>query len=496
VRVIHHMVSDCLVPNESLGCRTWPLLTIELSIADLDDRRETVAHLSSEPGGKNLEDIEVGGLWWLPGREDRKVPGTFTFDTEHGGRLTLVGALRDNVAVPALTEDGDFTLGISADDVEAAGTYDWILGLANGTFFTLQKAFETNRSGNFWEETNHQVIQVGRTFRGAHFNDTVPASGNELAIQLEGLSYWVGRSGLTSRQEVEAGSKEPRFILTGKPLETDSIQLTGGGNLHLEHWVRLGITPDTLTIRNNFQVKFSYGDPQPVDELLDVASDLQDLVSIGIGGAAEFEHVGLYHPDVYFPVGDTREPEEITVGAHWTAVGSGDLKPRYTKLVFNLREFGGLTGVARWLAVAQKHRSTLSRVMATYYATNMYVSDRYLNRLAALEALDRTEGGEKNKSFERRLKWCVTTAGPAIDTLVDNTDAWIATLVSDRNDIAHHFGRRLREESAEQFFLAESAYWLYILCLLRLSDAPDAVFDDIVQHEKFQLLKRRLARFL
>lgn len=36
---------------------------------------------------------EGQGHWWLPGREDRKVPGTITFDSEKGGNLSLIGAL-------------------------------------------------------------------------------------------------------------------------------------------------------------------------------------------------------------------------------------------------------------------------------------------------------------------------------------------------------------------------------------------------------------------
>lgn len=42
-----------------------------------------------------LDEFEAGGFWWLPGREDRKVPGILTFDQERGGRLTLIGALME-----------------------------------------------------------------------------------------------------------------------------------------------------------------------------------------------------------------------------------------------------------------------------------------------------------------------------------------------------------------------------------------------------------------
>jgi hypothetical protein len=54
-------------------------------------------------------------------------------------------------------------------------------------------------------------------------------------------------------------------------------------------------------------------------------------------------------------------------------------------------------------------------------------------------------------------------------------------LKDDRNDMAHHKGIRLDDQFSEQYFMSESAYWLYVFQLLRLMDAPDAVFDQIVQ---------------
>ena len=51
---------------------------------------------------------EVRGHWWLPGREDKKIPGDLKFDPESGGTLTLMGALSlwTDYAEPQIGENG------------------------------------------------------------------------------------------------------------------------------------------------------------------------------------------------------------------------------------------------------------------------------------------------------------------------------------------------------------------------------------------------------
>lgn len=62
-------------------------------------------------------------------------------------------------------------------------------------------------------------------------------------------------------------------------------------------------------------------------------------------------------------------------------------------------------------------------------------------------------------------------------------DSWLDVVRDDRDDVAHHLGRRSRDDAPDQYFLAESVYWLFVLCMLRHCSAPDSVFDQIKQHQ-------------
>jgi hypothetical protein len=123
--------------------------------------------------------VEQTGWWWLPGRGDRKVPGVLTFDPKHGGRLILVGALIEVEEVAtAVTEDGVTSIEIGEEDLEAAGTYDRVVGVADRKPVTLEQCIEIHRSGGFFGGTTKQVIHAGRVLYGAGF-ETGETGGNE-----------------------------------------------------------------------------------------------------------------------------------------------------------------------------------------------------------------------------------------------------------------------------------------------------------------------------
>ena len=116
----------------------------------------------------------------------------------------------------------------------------------------------------------------------------------------------------------------------------------------------------------------------------------------------------------------------------------------------------------------------------------MFMSDRLLNYVAALEGLDRKKTGiVETRDLPARLRRCVELAGDPFKDLVGHVSHWAELVAWHRNDIAHNFGRQPRGSAAEQHYLAESAYWLSVYVMLRMADLPDAVFDRLSRHQEF-----------
>lgn len=160
-------------------------------------------------------------------------------------------------------------------------------------------------------------------------------------------------------------------------------------------------------------------------------------------------------------------------------------------MAFTFDELGGMDGVASWLAVASKYRSMLSHVMNTKYERRMFIQDRLLDRVAALEGLHRAWKVSR-RSLLTRLEELANLAGPPFEELVGDVRDWCRRAKDERNNVAHHKGRSVHQSGGDVLFTAESAYWLFVLCMLRLMPAPPAVFDHIIRCSQFEWVKQGL----
>lgn len=441
--------------------------------------------------------LDVGGYWWLPGKEQAKRPGFLTFDAATGITLRLIGTLVAWEEVAPRTEaNGIITSELTEQTFTKAGIYDRILGEAEGKIYTLEDCFESYRSVDLFSGAGRQVLHANRLFVDVHFEDGELAGGDGLIVQPDGLTNWIGRSGVRTEAILEKNAERLQFRMEGSPLPESETALANGSELILQHYMHIDNNVNSPAIRQDFAFKLRYPAIIPAQDLADVASDIQDLVSIGTGRTAAFDSLTVFHPQVAVGVGDHTRELPIEFIAQWIAVRTETSTPlQQYEIYFTLEDLGGIIGVAKWLDVAEKHRETLSRVMATRYSLGMYVSDKYLNRIASLEALDR-QLHQDRLGLRNRLRRCVRTAGEPILRLVNDVEQWIDVLVRDRNDIAHHLARRPRAERPHMYFFAESAYWLYACCLLRVADAPETVFTKVVQHPSYEFLQRRLAELL
>jgi ApeA N-terminal domain 1 len=445
-----------------------------------------------------MDAFEVQGEWWLPGRPDRKVPGILTFSPEGGAELSLFGSLRSILEEGERSEkDGVVRVAITQAAVERSGSYPRLHGYAGGTAYTLQDCLRVRSLNRTFPGQGSETIRVTRILRGALFEEDEALEATGISFGLTHLVDWIGETGISEEWREDSGTREdvPRFRIEARKKPDRHAVLANGGSVYLKHSV--GIAGDEMSDRALTQ-GFHWRVDQPgrvsMDDLLDLASDMQDLVSIATDRTAAFERVRFWHPDVFREMPDSKRiPETIDLFVEWNTQAERPVRRLHEhNLLFTFEHLGGIDGVRRWMDAADRHRGGLGRVMGTRYAKGMFVSDRSLNCSAALEAFDRDSTGNTGTKFKTRMQRCAALAEDPFTNLVGDVSRWAETIRLERDDVAHHFGRRMRSTGSETYYLWQSLYWLFVICILRDSGAPKEVFDHLQRHSQYQWLLPRI----
>ena len=144
------------------------------------------------------EIAQVQGEWWLPGAETEKVPGTFRFEVEAGGRLELLGGLhthKDEVEWGS-DEDGNPVRAVSDESIARAGTYPMIHGQVGGDAYTLLDCFSLTSRGFLFGALTTETVLVNRLIRGAWFGAAEEVAFERCEADLTFLTEWTDRTGL------------------------------------------------------------------------------------------------------------------------------------------------------------------------------------------------------------------------------------------------------------------------------------------------------------
>jgi hypothetical protein len=419
-----------------------------------------------------MDSLDVKGYFRLADQpEETGVPGQLLFSTVDGGSLSLVGRLSGLGTQPSR-----------------------LVGEAEGQSYTLEDCLQRFSA----PVQGKQVLLVQRVIVGAVYAKDEPVTADRVSLELANLTRWAGTAGYAEAiRHGEGEQPRGRWTLWSDPIKPVFVSIPEG-KLQLEQrrdWTGDSITSRTLTQAAWFHVQFN--EVLSLPDVIDLASDLQDLVSIGTDRPAGFKHFQLWHPDFSREIPDGRRIRQpVDYLAEWNVRPDEQKRPPgMHNMAFTFTELGGIDGVAEWLKVAAKYRSMLGRVMNTRYERRMFVEDRLLDRVAALEGFHREwkRTGKKEVWLVKRLTELAALAGDPFTELVGDAQIWCKRVKKERNNIAHHKGRPAHQNSGEMYFAAEAAYWLFVLCMLRLMNAPAPVFHHIAGCPQFLWTKAGLA---
>lgn len=442
------------------------------------------------------ETLDLRGRWWLPDHGDHQVFGTLTWSADDGGTLHLHDELRPVIWLDNVRADGSIQK-YRADRGELPLTYPLIFGRVGNRAYTLLDSFRLSAREYDMDERTEKIL-VNRFLEGAWFDDPDELRVDRVIIDMRHLTAWVDHSGLEVEWPRTNETDTDVFgVVTAKSLPAFKTERDGVTVRLTQGLSGTGDNVHDLGVAQSWSLCLRTSEPEQLDTLLDMSSDLQDLVSIAVGKTAQFEKVVLHHPDVPLlsvggtPIGNMRD--DITYYSRWSNRTTPCDPVKRHEMYFTFDDLGEIGGVGRWLAVADEYRTELGRVMATRYREAMFVEDRIMNVSAALDSLDKHRRATgKWVKYTKRIKQCVSLAGqPFLDLIVIDPDDWIERVVTTRDDLAHHREQFRTDGTVGDHLLAEQLFWLFALCMLRLADAPEVVYDGISRHSQVRWLTER-----
>lgn len=420
-----------------------------------------------------MRTYEGTGNFWIPGNEEVKIPGTLEFDQESSGKLVLNGAFHEH----------------SNDDPNNFR----ILGLADGKYVCLDDCFQTH-----WGSDNlltfSQQFHVGRILIGKSYDKDEIQEFDRADVRLTNLEYWTSRM----KMEIEAVFDEELKRYTehkvSAPIPENVKVAKSWGAISIRDNVKWsGDRKIKASLQQEEYLTLEYASPVPLDEITRRVSNLQDLVSIALNRTAAFEEFRLSHPDFVFDEESSRRMP-IQFIAPWIAQPAKESTKvlHQQDMLFTFEEIGEMEGIGLWMDTAEKFHSELGRVMNSRYRKGLFVDDKIMHCLAALESFHRKWSGVKNRSLKDRFLELADLAGDNFSHLVGRVDDWCEKAKNMRNNYAHHFDRKIHDNSSDAYYHGEVAYLLFVFCMLKVTPVHDSVFEHISHNPQFHWIRREL----
>jgi hypothetical protein len=377
--------------------------------------------------------------------------------------------------------------------------------------YTLLDSLSRNAIGFHGLDEYPEQISSGAVLSGAWFTDPTDIEADRAIFDLSHLASWVNTSGVKSHYPRLRGDVSGNYsVITAARLAAFATSYEDANIQIVQVLEPTGDGDHSSGISQDWRLVITIEPMGELERFTDIATDIRALITIGAGRTADITRAVLQHPHLHkHRLDGTPAPalrDDITYMNRWAHRGNDVAPIRKHDLFFDLDQFGGSEGIQRWLSTATTYRTELRRVMATRYTDAMYLEDRIMNTCAALERFDKVRRPNAPKvllrrgdcdrwidpPFVDRIAACTSFAGaPFADLIVDDAGTWAKRVRDARNQLAHHDDPFRTTGQVVEHVLAEQLYWLFAMCMLRASDAPEATFSSLGEHRQFSWLREQ-----
>lgn len=244
------------------------------------------------------EEFKKPGYFWLPSTPDHKVPGVLQISD--GGKVELeIFGILENEKNPVHAFNNQTPPELINGEVESHG------------YITLENCYYTNKSFELSGGISKSRINASRAILGAAFDRSEEILVDALKFSTEGLSEWVGISGITSSFDFESGSVQIQYRLP----EEISFDINQNLKLKIKFSYKIPSISGEKSIKIEQETFFELfsGEAIALDDLLNLAFKITTFIGFGANANVALHSVSATSKDITQHMGERKLLIPITI---------------------------------------------------------------------------------------------------------------------------------------------------------------------------------------
>lgn len=319
------------------------------------------------------------GYFWLPERDEKKIPGVLTIKNGGDIELEVVGLFDESIK--SLNDDDDLNRIIG--HVEKDG------------LVTLENCFYTRKNHAFRGISKSKVC-VNKVLSGVAYDKNESVTFNTLSFSVDCLDEWVGISGISTDSDWENKTATISYILP----ENISYDLNNGMKLEIcFYYTTTGYSKaPEAKITQRVYFKLISEDLRPLDDFTEIAYKLTNFLCFAIDTTVALKDLSATSKEIQRNSGNENQyPVSIKVfypsipftekvpdkGSHRMLFTYGTIKSN-AQDVFN-----------NWLRAYEIMAPALSLYFSTKNGAQKYLDGKFLALAQGLETYHRRTSDEK-----------------------------------------------------------------------------------------------------
>ena len=434
-----------------------------------------------------MTDLDVLGSFWPAGQPDNRLPGRLALDVKKGPVLELCGSFHDpgRAVEQARAADGSVSVGLS--EMFGSGSPPIrILGDTTQGPVSLDHCLVGRSSWSLGSSGSSTAEYLAlRVFQGPHFDDHTPLQFDEITFRLGHLAEWIARLGVRIDPRPNPKAGDPIRMTVSLPERYAASTDLGELVLACSYMPR-GNGIVGVGVDRDCSLKLRFPEGRPLDQILEVAAAVQDLVTIGVAAPSRVLGIWLSHSSTQRP---------IRLWAKWRghdvdADESRAIHP--AEMLFTYDVVGCLEGVGRWLTVWKEFSLCAGTLTSRLYTPQTGYND-FFSTVTAAETFERIRRKEQTIKLNDGLRELISAVGKPFRDLIADVNRWVNRIVQTRSNYVVHPGLCGDPDGEDLYWKTELVYTLVVLRLLRECGLQEAALPNRDNSEPMRRLAGRLA---